>query len=708
MRAHVRFVGLLMVVVLLAAIVAAAGPVAYIVTLDDQGNSYYLESNGDGTLGPQTPVGNIATLYNHGAGIGEFTDDEFYDFVVGSGYTDGPAKEIYLWANNGANTGDAFLGPDQVGTWSTGTGDLPGEMAVAKFSGKVYDVGSLDDFVMVRWGSPDAGLYRMGTDGKFVESPLTGVAPQYSYGADVADINHDGYADFVVAPVEGNPQIYVNLANGDGTFTTHTFPTYSSTFYTGITAADFDGDYKVDLIATITGSGGSGLDFYKGDGLGEFTWRDRIGSGWLSGESPVDNYDIDNDGDQDLVASNLYNIDTSGVIVGLNDGSGYFTFGFDTIYYGDQLGVHTVIAAPPVFQNELPVADFLITPALPDDNRIAKGTALSFDGRISDDPEFKDMEPNYLEYSWEFEDEEAATTTTATTPVAEYTFDIPGTSFARLTVTDNYAATWEKIETIKVNHPTEAADDTYDTVEKVPLTVDAVNGVLANDEDLDDTTDHLTVSMVSGPAHGMLALNPDGSFTYDPDDDFPGPTDTPTDSFTYMVNDGWNDSNVATVTLEFNAPMSWKVKIVPDKINLKSNGVFIAFITLPKQYRAADVVEGSVACQGAVAVRLIRHSKFFPQTFGAIFRTQDLKDVKAKDKVTLTVTGQVISEGQTLDFSGGDTVRFFSLKSRARDETEDWDRQNDKNIFDKFPHNHGKGQDRDSSGRDGRDQGYDH
>jgi VCBS repeat-containing protein len=228
------------------------------------------------------------------------------------------------------------------------------------------------------------------------------------------------------------------------------------------------------------------------------------------------------------------------------------------------------------------------------------------------------------------------------------------------------------------------------------------------DVDTDDKPDQLTAVLVSGPAHGTLTLNPDGSFTYDPDDDFPGPTDTPTDSFTYMVNDGWNDSNVATVTLEFNAPMTWKVNIVPNMINLKSNGVFIAFITLPKQYRAEDVVEGSVACQGASAVRLFRHSKLFPQTFGAIFRTQGLTDVKVKDKVTLTVTGTVISEGQTLEFSGSDTVRVFNLKSRARDETEEWDRQSEKNLFDKFPNNHGKGQDRDSSGHDGRNQGYDH
>ena len=53
----------------------------------------------------------------------------------------------------------------------------------------------------------------------------------------------------------------------------------------------------------------------------------------------------------------------------------------------------------------------------------------------------------------------------------------------------------------------------------------------------------LTAVLVSGPAHGTLTLNADGSFTYTPAANFNG-----TDSFTYKANDGAADSNVATVT----------------------------------------------------------------------------------------------------------------------------------------------------------------
>ena len=66
--------------------------------------------------------------------------------------------------------------------------------------------------------------------------------------------------------------------------------------------------------------------------------------------------------------------------------------------------------------------------------------------------------------------------------------------------------------------------------------------VLANDTDVEH--DDLTASLVTGPAHGSLTLNPDGSFSYTPDADWHG-----TDSFTYQANDGALDSNLATVTI---------------------------------------------------------------------------------------------------------------------------------------------------------------
>jgi VCBS repeat-containing protein len=92
-----------------------------------------------------------------------------------------------------------------------------------------------------------------------------------------------------------------------------------------------------------------------------------------------------------------------------------------------------------------------------------------------------------------------------------------------------------------VNDAPVAQDDSYTTDEDTPLVVPAP-GVLGNDYDVDG--DSLTAVLVSGPAHGTLTLNSDGSFTYTPAENFCGE-----DSFTYKAYDGELYSNVATVTI---------------------------------------------------------------------------------------------------------------------------------------------------------------
>ena len=67
-------------------------------------------------------------------------------------------------------------------------------------------------------------------------------------------------------------------------------------------------------------------------------------------------------------------------------------------------------------------------------------------------------------------------------------------------------------------------------------------GVLANDTDIDG--DVLTATLLTGPSHGVVTLNSDGSFSYAPATNYFG-----NDSFTYVANDGHTNSSLATVTL---------------------------------------------------------------------------------------------------------------------------------------------------------------
>ena len=97
-----------------------------------------------------------------------------------------------------------------------------------------------------------------------------------------------------------------------------------------------------------------------------------------------------------------------------------------------------------------------------------------------------------------------------------------------------------------VNDPSVANHDPGYSVDEDGLLTGS--SVLANDTDPDTNPNLLTAVKESDPAHGTLTLNADGTFTYEPADNFFG-----TDSFTYRVSDGQNLSNVATVTIAVNS-----------------------------------------------------------------------------------------------------------------------------------------------------------
>jgi VCBS repeat-containing protein len=102
-----------------------------------------------------------------------------------------------------------------------------------------------------------------------------------------------------------------------------------------------------------------------------------------------------------------------------------------------------------------------------------------------------------------------------------------------------------RLNTTVTNQAPTAVADAYSTAEDTALTVNAP-GVLANDSDPDGNP--LSAVLGSGPSHGTLALNPNGSFTYSPAANFNG-----SDSFTYRASDGTLPSNLATVAITVGA-----------------------------------------------------------------------------------------------------------------------------------------------------------
>ncbi|MEQ8790122.1 MAG: Ig-like domain-containing protein [Pirellulaceae bacterium] len=124
-----------------------------------------------------------------------------------------------------------------------------------------------------------------------------------------------------------------------------------------------------------------------------------------------------------------------------------------------------------------------------------------------------------------------------------------GTDTFSYRANDGQAFSSVAIVTIVVRPPNQApigVADSYDVDQDTTLTIDAAAGVLLNDTD--DEDDPLTAILVSGPAHGVLTFQADGSFQYVPDPGYVGG-----DSFSYRANDGRDDSGVTTVTLDIAA-----------------------------------------------------------------------------------------------------------------------------------------------------------
>jgi VCBS repeat-containing protein len=102
------------------------------------------------------------------------------------------------------------------------------------------------------------------------------------------------------------------------------------------------------------------------------------------------------------------------------------------------------------------------------------------------------------------------------------------------------------ITVASVNDPPVANDDAAATREDTPIdTID----VLANDTDIDNEgrylyLDTLSLSEVTQGKNGLVAINPDGSLRYSPDENFFG-----TDEFTYTVADNKGAESSAKVTV---------------------------------------------------------------------------------------------------------------------------------------------------------------
>jgi hypothetical protein len=177
-----------------------------------------------------------------------------------------------------------------------------------------------------------------------------------------------------------------------------------------------------------------------------------------------------------------------------------------------------------------------------------------------------------------------------------------------------------------VNHAPVAVDDTYEVAEDDVLTV-STPGVLGNDSN--GGSGSLTAVLLSGPAHGSVDLNGNGSFTYTPEDNYSGP-----DSFTYKANNGTSDSNVATVHI--------------DVLEISGAGDIDLYVkTAKSKVNWSQPMRGSLSISGQINPR-------------------GMKDNLTDATVSLRINGIEVLAPQTLDARGRAISRTGSGKTNCR------------------------------------------
>ena len=254
-----------------------------------------LLGNGDGTFGAAPATYSIAN-WPSGVASGDFNGDGNLDLVVSSG------KGVYVLLGKGDGTFSAPVFYSSAGSaYGVSVGDLNGD-------GKADLIVAESSNVAVLLGSGD---------GTFGSAKLYGIGGTGSYPSEImaiADWNNDGHPD--VAVNNGQASFAILFGKGDGTFKSPVTMTAELLSYVAsFTAVDLNGDGRLDLVTTNSGTGYISIFFGNGDGTFQ------AGQSYMAGTIVVNLgvADFNGDGNLDVVVAN-----SSEVSLLLGSGKGVF------------------------------------------------------------------------------------------------------------------------------------------------------------------------------------------------------------------------------------------------------------------------------------------------------------------------------------------------------------------------------------------------
>ncbi|MHC4661938.1 MAG: FG-GAP repeat domain-containing protein [Planctomycetota bacterium] len=311
-------------------------PEEFIIISTYNGTSIMLSFNENGRFDPPEPVNPGAGSQCYGVGMADFDGDGDFDFVLGTNYNGNIS--YYEKIGNGNN----FAQPVIIGQYS----GYPLDFAVED-----YNRDGNFDFIFTNF----AGVGYIFTghgDGTFTSQSFT--VPANCIAADSGDFNNDGKPDFALqSHGTGDAVFYIFMGKGDGTFTNSQVTGVFTTLSWGLTAADFDGDGNVDILA---GGGYYGTSFYlyPGNGDGTFGEGSHVLSLGAADNAPADNYDFNHDGFMDFACLKA---NERTVYVFFGDGTGSFMPAPENPIQVQTNAALYGIATPPCAPNNPPVAD---------------------------------------------------------------------------------------------------------------------------------------------------------------------------------------------------------------------------------------------------------------------------------------------------------------------------------------------------------------
>ncbi len=220
-----------------------------------------------------------------------------------------------------------------------------------------------------------------------------------------------------------------------------------------------------------------------------------------------------------------------------------------------------------------------------------------------------------------------------------------------------------------------AVGDARSLAEDGTLSID-VASLLSNDTDPD--SDALTFTLVDTTQHGTLVDQGNGSFVYTPIANFFG-----TDTFTYRVNDGEVDSNLATVTLTVDGVNDAPTVVFGDPVRQvvdEGQSVVIGFTVSDVDGDVVDVTLAG-APEGATIVRsdAARGEFRWTATDGdatypfEIVVGDDQAEVRTEAAVLVRNVAPVLTtEGEAIALSGQPYVLKFAAFDPGADTIRQW------------------------------------